>query len=98
MTLTNMAGINASKTIVFKMRHKVFKAIAHIRDSIILNGKIQSGVKFIHMNIKGTKPENMPRISKKRYSRNKTPLTHKVCIMTAIDSNDQIFMEVTVLG
>ena len=99
MTLADISDeIHVSQTTAFNMRHKLFKAIAHIRDSVMLSGQIQIDGKFIPMNFKGTKPENMPRLSKKRSSRSKTPLARKVCIMTAIDSSDQILMEITGLG
>lgn len=85
MTLVNIADeIHVSQTTAFNMRHKLFKAIAHIRDSTILSGQIQIDGKFVPMNFKGTKTENMPRLSKKRSSRCKTPLAYKVCIMTAM--------------
>ena len=99
MTLANIADeIHVSQTTAFNMRHKLFKAIAHIRDSTLLSGQIQLDGKFVPMNFKGTKSENMPRLSKMRSSRSKTPLAHKVCIMTAIDSDDHIFMEITGVG
>ena len=91
--------INISQTTVFSWRHKLYEAIAEVKKSIILSGIIQIDGAFLPINLKGTKPKNMPRISKKRSSSAYRGISHhKVCIMSAVDDNDQMFFEVVGLG
>jgi hypothetical protein len=47
---------------------KLYEAIAEIKKSTILTNIIQIDGTFLPINLKGTKPKNMPRISKKRSS------------------------------
>ena len=54
----------------------------------------------LSINLKGTKPQNMPRMSK---TRGKTSAFrgishHKVCILSAVDENDQMIFEIQGLG
>ncbi len=51
--------------------------------------------------MKGTKPDNMPRFSKKRTSKGngiKGISHHKVCISSAIDEEDNLFLNICGLG
>jgi len=53
------------------------------------------------INLKGTKPENMPRASKPRTSNGASTRgisKHKICIETAIDENDNCFFEIVGTG
>ena len=49
----------------FRIRHKVLLALKSFVKSIKLSGKTQSDEKYFSINLKGTKPKNMPRYSKK---------------------------------
>lgn len=49
----------------FRLRHKVLYALKKFIENIRLSGSIQSDEKYFFINLKGTKPENMPRYSKK---------------------------------
>lgn len=85
----------------FNLRHKVLKAIKKYIDNIKLSKSIQSDEKYFSINLKGTKPENMPRYSKKRASTNspyKGISHHKICVITAIDEDDNIVMNIGGLG
>lgn len=54
----------------------------------------------VSINLKGTKPNKMPRISKVRgkTSAFRGISHHKVCILSAIDENDQMVFEIQGLG
>ena len=91
--------INISQTTVFSWRHKLYEAIAEVKKSIALSGNIQIDGTFTPINLKGTKPKNMPRISKKRSSSAYRGISHhKVCIMSGVDDNDNMFFEIVGLG
>lgn len=91
--------INVSQTTVFSWRHKLYKAIAEVKKSIVLSGNIQIDGTFTPINLKGTKPKNMPRISKKRSSSAYRGVSHhKVCIMSAVDTDDNMLFEIVGLG
>ena len=57
---------NISVLTSFRLRHKVLYALKTFIKSIRLSGKIQSDEKYFSINLKGTKPINMPRPSRKR--------------------------------
>lgn len=91
--------LNVSQTTIFTWRHKLYKAIAEVKKSILLSNIIQIDGTFVPINLKGTKPKNMPRISKKRSSSAYRGISHhKVCIMSAVDDNDNMFFEIVGLG
>lgn len=85
----------------FRIRHKVLTALTTIIDKIKLSGEIQSDEKYFSINLKGTKPNNMPRFSKKRTSIS-SPYRgishHKICVVSSIDENDNLFLKITGLG
>lgn len=93
------SSIEINITTAFSWRHKLYEAISEVKKSIILSGIIQIDGTFVPINLKGTKPNNMPRISKKRSSSAYRGISHhKVCIMSAVDENDNMFFEVVGLG
>ena len=59
------------------------------------------GYKYFSINLKGTKPNNMPRFSKKRKSTS-SPYRgishHKVCTVSSIDENDNLVLKIVGLG
>ena len=94
--------ISRSKTTCFNMRHKLYKAISEIMDDS-LSGLIELDPTYQKINLKGTKPENMPRFSKKRGKNNSRKGKrgfngHEVCILSAVDENDHILLKVAGLG
>ena len=88
-------GLN--KNTVFSMRHKVLNALSIFRENTKLFGQIQSDEKYESINLKGIKKENMPRASKPRKSQggSKRGISdHQVCIASAIDEYDNIYLEI----
>lgn len=100
LTLRKTASYcNISVTTAFSWRMKFNESISEYVNSVKLGGEIQMDPTYMLINLKGTKPINMPRPSKKR----KTPATNgfsdeHVCIMCALDENDHLFMNITGLG
>lgn len=92
---------NISVLSSFRMRHKVLMALTTFIDNIELSGEIQSDEKYFSINLKGTKPCNMPRFSKKRtstFSPYKGISHHKICVVSSIDEEDNLLLEITGLG
>ncbi len=79
-----MANIlHTSTKTAFTLRHKVISCLKSIIQCFQLNGKIELDEYYLSINLKGTKTENMPRLSKKRTSHgsNKRGISnHKICI------------------
>lgn len=92
---------NISNYTSFRLRHKVLYALKNFIKDIKLSGKIQSDEKYFSINLKGTKPKNMPRYSKKRTSTT-SPYRgishHKICVVSSIDENDNLLLEIVGLG
>lgn len=92
---------NISLLTSFRLRHKVLCALENFIKNIKLSGTIQSDEKYFSINLKGTKPNNMPRFSKKRTSTKssyKGISHHKICIVSSIDENDNLLLQITGLG
>lgn len=92
---------NISLLTSFRLRHKVLCALQQFIDNIKLSGKIQSDEKYFSINLKGTKPSNMPRYSKKRTSIKSSYRGishHKVCVVSSIDENDNLILKIVGLG
>lgn len=85
----------------FRLRHKILLALKKYVKNIKLQRNTQSDEKYFSINLKGTKPNNMPRYSKKRTSTS-SPYRgishHKVCIVSSIDENDNLVLEIVGLG
>lgn len=100
--------ISKSKTTCFNMRHKLYDALSDIQDRTVLHDEIELDPTYEKINLKGTKPVNMPRISKKRGRSQKSKRYseknlrgishHKVCLISAIDSHDNVFFKIAGLG
>lgn len=92
---------NISILTSFRIRHKVLLSIKTFIKNIKLSGEIESDEKYFVINLKGTKPRNMPRYSKKRTSTS-SPYRgishHKVCVVTSIDEYDNLLLKITGLG
>lgn len=85
----------------FRLRHKVLLALKNYVNNIELNDNVQSDEKYFSINLKGTKTKNMPRFSKRRTS-TKSPYRgishHKVCVVSSIDKEDNLVLEIVGLG
>lgn len=93
--------VNISTKTAFTLRHKIMSCLSEIVNSFILSGEIELDGYYLSINLKGTKPKNMPRISKKR-QRNGTGKQginkHMVCVTSGIDENDNMFFSVAGTG
>lgn len=98
-TLKEEAAIlKISITTAFNWRHKFHEALKKSNENIRLEGITEIDATYTPINLKGTKPENMPRISHHRKRRGHVGITnHDVCILTAIDEEDQILVKATKL-
>lgn len=96
------AKMNANKNTVFLLRHKVLNCLSIVRKNIKLKGIVESDETYESINLKGTKKEKMPRFSKPRFSNNGNSKrginNHQVCIASAIDENDNFFLEIVGTG
>lgn len=89
--------MGVSKNTVFLLRQKQLDSLKKIRTNVILSGEIESDEFYRSINLKGTKPDKMPRASKPRTSNGTSTRginRHKVCIASAIDGNDNMFIEI----
>lgn len=101
MTLTDEAHfLGVSKTTCFYMRHKLYHAASEIINSQRLSGEVEIDTQYMSINLKGTRPENMPRYSKRRGNQSayRGISHHKISIVCAVDDNDHMMMKVTGLG
>ena len=95
------AKMKCNKNTVFLLRHKVLDCISNIRKQTKLKGKIEADETYKSINLKGTKPKNMPRASKPRSSKGGSKRgvsNHQVCIASAIDEYDNCFLEIVGTG
>jgi len=89
-----------SMTTCFFMRHKLYRAAADFISKDALSGIAEIDALYLSINLKGTKKDKMPRKSKKRGqgSSYRGLSHHKICIISAIDENDNMMMKITGLG
>ena len=91
---------NISIPTSFNLRHKVLLALDKFINNIRIDNA-QADEKYFKINLKGTKPQNMPRVSKKRTS-TKSPYKgishHKICVVSVIDENDNLIFKIGGLG
>lgn len=87
-------------TTCFYMRHKLYKAASELIQKQVLSEEVELDAQFLSINLKGTKPENMPRYSKKRgkQAAYRGISHHKICVACSIDSNDRMMMNIVGLG
>ena len=93
-----VAKMGCNKNTVFLLRHKVLDSISEIRKTTKLKEKVQVDETYESINLKGTKPKNMPRASKPRSSKDGSKRgisNHQVYI---IDEYDNCFLEIVGTG
>ena len=89
--------VGISTKTAFTLRHKIMSCLKDIVNSFNLSGEIELDEYYLSINLKGTKRENMPRVSKKRTSHGKRTRginKHKICIISGCDENDNMFFTV----
>lgn len=103
--ISNQADLPQST--FFYLRQRLHTAASIRMSERKLSGQIELDATYKKINLSGTKPENMPRASKKRGK--KAPVTgeekaltgpshHKICIVTAVDEHDNILYHIAGLG
>ena len=82
------------------MRHKLYHAASEIMSHQKLSDEVEIDTQYKSINLKGTRPQNMPRYSKKRgkQAAYRGISHHKVAIISATDENDHMMMQVSGLG
>lgn len=93
--------MKVSTKTAFTLRHKIISCLKNIINSFILNGDIKLDEYYTSINLKGTKKENMPRMSKKRTShgnKKRGISSHKICIVSGCDEFDNMFFTISGTG
>lgn len=93
--------MNVDKNTAYFLRTKLLDALKEIRKNTELNGQVEGDELYESINLKGTKTNKMPRFSKPRQSSGNTTRgisKHKVCIISAVDENDNFFLEIAGTG
>lgn len=97
LTLKQEAEVTGlSQTTCFSLRHKLYDSIKELKADKCLEGEIELDPFFKSVNMKGTLSAKMPRLSKHRgkSASSRGISSHKVCIFTAVDQNDDIVLEI----
>lgn len=102
LTIRKMANkLRVSTRTAFTLRFKLISCLKLVKNNENLTGDIQLDEYYLSVNLKGTRPNNMPRISKKR-KRNGTGHQgmnkHTVCVVSGVDGNDNIIFKVAGAG
>ena len=93
--------MNVTKDTVHLLRLKLLASFKNTRENIKLFGEVEADEIYKSINLKGLKKENMPRASKPRTSKGTTTQgisSHKVCIASAVDEFDTMFLEIVGTG
>lgn len=93
--------IGVSTKTAFTLRFKLITCLKDMRKKSKLTGVVELDEYYLPINLKGTKPNKMPRISKKRkkHGTGKSGINkHTVCITSGIDEYDNIILEVAGSG
>lgn len=101
MTLKEEAYyLGVSKTTCFFMRHKLYRCLALLYKKETLSGEVELDAAYFKINLKGTKPEKMPRYSKTRGNTSAFSgiSHHKICAIVAVDENDHMSLKISGLG
>lgn len=98
LSIRKMASkIEVSTKTAFVLRFKIISCLKKIANNKILEGTSQLDEYYLPVNLKGTKPNKMPRISKKRQKNGtgKSGISkHTVCITSGVDENDNMIFKV----
>lgn len=93
--------MNSDKGTVHLLRLKIMNCFKLMRQNTKLSGNTESDEIYKSINLKGTKPKNMPRASKSRKAKGTSTRgisNHKVCIETVVDEHDLAFFEIVGTG
>lgn len=93
--------VGISKTTAFSWRHKIIEAIKDYQAVVQLSGEIQADETYFLLNMKGPwKKKAMPRSPKKKGGSGiyRGVSNEQVCVLVAIDENDQILTKIVGQG
>ena len=93
--------IGVSTRTAFTLRFKLISCLKSVKNNESLTGNIELDEYYLSVNLKGTKKQNMPRISKKRkrHGTGKQGMNrHIVCVVSGVDENDNIIFKVAGSG
>lgn len=81
----------------FALPHNLYKAVSELMEAELLSEEVELDAMYFSINLKGIKPHNIPRLSKKRGNRSvyRGISHHKIFLTSAVDSNNNIIMRVT---
>ena len=91
----NKVGISIKTA--FVLRFKIISCLKNIINNSDLKGTSQLDEYYLPINLKGTKPENMPRLSKKRQKNGtgKSGISkHTVCVVSGVDEYDNMIFKI----
>ncbi len=91
------AHCRVSLKTAFMLRQKLQWAISSAASKVSLSGRVELDGKYVRINFKGTRPSNMPRVSKKR-GHGSAGHAHKACVIFAIDELDSFVGRVVGIG
>lgn len=88
--------VKMSKTQIYYLEIKLFKALENVYNSVKLKGIVQADEKYFRISFKGTKHEKMPRKTRHSGSQDLKVGINKelACVVVGIDENDNIIIEV----
>lgn len=93
--------IGVSTKTAFTLRFKLITCLKETKEKDNLTGEIELDEYYLPVNLKGTKPNNMPRISKprKKHGTGTSGISkHTICITSGIDEKDHILFKVAGVG
>ena len=93
--------IGVSTRTAFTLRFKLITCLKETKEKDKLTGNIELDEYYLSVNLKGTKKENMPRISKprKKHGTGKSGISrHTICVTSGIDEKDHILLKVAGAG
>lgn len=93
--------IKVSTRTAFVLRFKLITCLKETKDKEKLTGNIELDEYYLSVNLKGTKKDKMPRISKPRKTNGtgKSGINkHTVCVTSGIDENDHAILKVAGTG
>lgn len=94
---TSANKIGVSTKTAFTLRFKLISCLKTIKNNEDLKGDVELDEYYLAVNLKGTRPENMPRISKsrKKHGTGKSGISkHTVCITSGVDEHDHMLFKV----
>jgi len=100
-TLEIMASnTKLSKHEIYIIKSKIMDTLNNLEQGVKLKGVIQADEKYVRLSFKGTRKGKMPRKSRKNGFQERTSGISKeqVCVIVAIDSNDNMIIKLAGLG